>query len=75
MNAPFKPRTVVEAIEESAHSNTTGFRFIDENSTAEPFFSHGGIERASARGSAIARAASPSPPSVPSSSATRRNSA
>ncbi|MFO0619205.1 MAG: fatty acyl-AMP ligase [Polyangiaceae bacterium] len=49
MNAPFKLRTVVEAIEESAHSNTTGFRFIDEDSTAEPFFSHGGIERASAR--------------------------
>jgi fatty-acyl-CoA synthase len=45
----FQLRTVVQAIEESAHSTTTGFRFIDEDRAAEPFFSHAGIERASAR--------------------------
>ncbi len=49
MKTSFVPRSVVQAIEESAHSTTTGFRFIDEDSTAEPFFSHAGIERASAR--------------------------
>lgn len=45
----FTPRTVVRAIEEAAGSTQTGFRFIDENRAAEPFFSHAGIERASAR--------------------------
>jgi acyl-CoA synthetase (AMP-forming)/AMP-acid ligase II len=49
MSGTFTPRTVVQAIEDAAKSTTTGFRFIDENSAAEPFFSHGGIERASAR--------------------------
>ncbi len=49
MSATYSPRTVVQAIEDAAKSTTTGFRFIDENSSAEPFFSHGGIERASAR--------------------------
>ena len=45
----FKARTVVQAIEEAAGSSKTGFRFIEESSEAEPFFTHGGIERASAR--------------------------
>ncbi len=45
----FTPRTVVQAIEEAATSGQTGYRFVDENSEAEPFFSHTGIERASAR--------------------------
>src|SRR4051812_30518391 len=47
----WKARTVVQAIEDAAVSTTTGYRFIDESSeaTAEPFFTHGGIERASAR--------------------------
>jgi len=49
MTRTFSPRTVVQALEESARSTTTGFRFIDEESTSEPFFSHAGIERASAR--------------------------
>ena len=49
MSSTYTPRTVVQALEEAAKSTTTGFRFVDENSTAEPFFSHGGIERASAR--------------------------
>ncbi len=43
------PRTLVQAIEDAASSTTTGFRFIDESTDAEPFFTHGGIERASAR--------------------------
>jgi acyl-CoA synthetase (AMP-forming)/AMP-acid ligase II len=43
------PRTVVQAIEDAAPSTKTGFRFIDEATDAEPFFTHGGIERASAR--------------------------
>jgi acyl-CoA synthetase (AMP-forming)/AMP-acid ligase II len=42
-------RTVVQAIEDAAHSTKTGYRFIDEGSDAEPFFTHAGIERASAR--------------------------
>ncbi|APR84982.1 Non-ribosomal peptide synthetase [Minicystis rosea] len=42
-------RTVVQAIEDAAVSTQTGYRFIDENSDAEPFFTHAGIERASAR--------------------------
>jgi fatty-acyl-CoA synthase len=41
-------RTVVQALEDAAAS-TTGYRFIEEGSDAEPFFSHGDIERASAR--------------------------
>ncbi len=43
------PRTVVQAIEDAAASTKTGYRFIDEATEAEPFFTHGGIERASAR--------------------------
>src|SRR4051812_40335874 len=42
-------RTVVQAIEDAAVSTKTGYRFIDESSDSEPFFTHGGIERASAR--------------------------
>ena len=42
-------RTVVQAIEDAAASTKTGYRFIDDSTNAEPFFTHGGIERASAR--------------------------
>jgi fatty-acyl-CoA synthase len=42
-------RTVAQAIEDAAVSTKTGYRFIDEATDAEPFFTHGGIERASAR--------------------------
>jgi fatty-acyl-CoA synthase len=42
-------RTVAQAIEDAAASTKTGYRFIEESSEAEPFFTHGGIERASAR--------------------------
>ena len=42
-------RTVVQAIEDAAVSSKTGYRFIDEATDAEPFFTHAGIERASAR--------------------------
>ena len=45
-------RTVVQAIEDAAASTKTGYRFLDESPSggdAEPFFTHGGIERASAR--------------------------
>jgi fatty-acyl-CoA synthase len=49
MSRIYVPRTVVQAIEDAAKSTATGYRFIDENSEAEPFFSHAGIERASAR--------------------------
>jgi fatty-acyl-CoA synthase len=45
----YRARTLVEAIEEAATSTKTGYRFIEEASQAEPFFTHGGIERASAR--------------------------
>jgi fatty-acyl-CoA synthase len=45
----FVERTVVQAIEDAAASTKTGYRFIDESTDAEPFFTHGGIERASAR--------------------------
>ncbi|MFO0554465.1 MAG: fatty acyl-AMP ligase [Polyangiaceae bacterium] len=45
----FSPRTLARAIEDAATSHQTGYRFIDENSEAAPFFSHAGIERASAR--------------------------
>lgn len=44
-----RARTLVEAIEDAAASTKTGYRFIEEGSQAEPFFTHGGIERASAR--------------------------
>lgn len=49
MSRIYVPRTVVQAIEDAAKSTATGYRFVDENSEAEPFFSHAGIERASAR--------------------------
>jgi fatty-acyl-CoA synthase len=39
----------VQAIEDAAASSKSGYRFIDEQNDAEPFFTHGGIERASAR--------------------------
>src|SRR4051812_31812901 len=51
-------RTVVQAIEDAAVSTKTGYRFIEEAGddagskplgAAEPFFTHAGIERASAR--------------------------
>ena len=45
----YRARTLVEAIEDAASSTKTGYRFIEEGSQAEPFFTHGGIERASAR--------------------------
>lgn len=45
----YTPRTVVQAIEDAAVSSTTGYRFIEENSESEPFFTHAGIERQSAR--------------------------
>lgn len=45
----YRTRTLVEAIEEAASSTKTGYRFLEEASQAEPFFTHGGIERASAR--------------------------
>ena len=43
------PRTVVQAIEDAAVQTTTGYRFVDDSTDGEPFFSHAGIERASAR--------------------------
>ncbi|MBK6518110.1 MAG: fatty acyl-AMP ligase [Polyangiaceae bacterium] len=49
MSSTFSPRTVVQAIEEAAKSTQTGYRFLSEEQSAEPFFSHAGIERASAR--------------------------
>ncbi|WP_437525461.1 fatty acyl-AMP ligase [Sorangium sp. So ce726] len=49
MTAVWKPRTVAQAIEDAAASTKTGYRFIEESSENEPFFTHGGIERASAR--------------------------
>ena len=45
----YRARTLIEAIEDAAASTKTGYRFIEEGSQAEPFFTHGGIERASAR--------------------------
>jgi fatty-acyl-CoA synthase len=54
-------RTVVQAIEDAAASTKTGYRFVSESTeapgagpvgggnAAEPFFTHAGIERASAR--------------------------
>jgi fatty-acyl-CoA synthase len=56
MTAVWTPRTVVQAIEDAAASNKTGYRFLDEGeggtvgaAGAEPFFTHAGVERASAR--------------------------
>lgn len=45
----YQARTVVQAIEDAAASTKTGYRFIEEGTDAEPFFTHGGVERASAR--------------------------
>ncbi len=42
-------RTVVEALEDAAESNRTGYRFIEEGASAEPFFTFSGVERATAR--------------------------
>ena len=42
-------RTVVQALEDAAQSPRTGFRFIEESEKAEPFFTYGGIERATSR--------------------------
>ena len=48
-------RTVVQAIEDAAASSKTGYRFVAESTDdtapagSEPFFTHAGIERASAR--------------------------
>lgn len=44
-----QPRTVAQAIEDAASTTKNGYRFVEENTDAEPFFSHGAIERASAR--------------------------
>ena len=41
-------RTLAQAIEDAAGAKT-GFRFLDDDGRAEPFFTMGGIERASAR--------------------------
>jgi fatty-acyl-CoA synthase len=41
-------RTVVQALEDAAESTRNGFRFVEEANTAEPFFTFGGIERATA---------------------------
>jgi acyl-CoA synthetase (AMP-forming)/AMP-acid ligase II len=42
-------RTVVQALEDAAASNRTGYRFVEEQQNAEPFFTYGGVERATAR--------------------------
>ncbi len=42
-------RTVVQALEDAAESTRTGYRFIEEGTTAEPFLTYGGVERATAR--------------------------
>ena len=42
-------RTVVQALEDAAESTRTGYRFIEEGNTSEPFFTYGGVERATAR--------------------------
>jgi fatty-acyl-CoA synthase len=49
MSAPARLRTVVQAIEDAASSSSTGYRFIQEDKADEPFFSHAGLERATAR--------------------------
>jgi len=41
-------RTLVQAIEDAGQSTRNGFRFIDEATQAEPFFSFSGVERATA---------------------------
>ncbi len=42
-------RTVARALEDAAKSTTTGYRFVDDDGRGEPFFSHAGLERVSAR--------------------------
>ncbi|HHH10485.1 MAG TPA: fatty acyl-AMP ligase, partial [Sorangium sp.] len=42
-------RTVVQALEDAAASSRTGYRFMEEGNTAEPFFTFSGIERATAK--------------------------
>jgi fatty-acyl-CoA synthase len=42
-------RTVVQALEDAAASNRTGYRFVEEQQNAEPFFTYAGVERATAR--------------------------
>jgi len=42
-------RTVVQALEDASESTRTGYRFVEESSTAEPFFTYSGVERATAR--------------------------
>jgi len=42
-------RTVVQALEDAAQSARHGYRFIEESNSAEPFFTYGGVERATAR--------------------------
>lgn len=45
----FPLRTVAKAIEDAASSSKNGYRFISEESSAEPFFSYAGVERQTAR--------------------------
>ena len=49
MTADFSPRTVGQALDDAAKSTSSGYRFLDEKSEAEPFFSYAGVERATAR--------------------------
>ena len=44
-----KRRTVVEALADAAESTRTGYRFIEETMPSEPFFTYGGVERATAK--------------------------
>jgi fatty-acyl-CoA synthase len=39
-------RTICQALEDAATATRSGFRFIDDDTRAEPFFSFGGVERA-----------------------------
>jgi fatty-acyl-CoA synthase len=48
-DSPSRPRTVVQALEDAATSTRTGYRFIEEGSNAEPFYTYAGVERATAR--------------------------
>lgn len=49
-------RTVVQALEDAAQGAGNGFRFVEESSNAEPFFTYSGVERATARfGGALQR--------------------
>jgi acyl-CoA synthetase (AMP-forming)/AMP-acid ligase II len=41
-----KMRTVVQALEDAAESTRTGYRFVEEGQTSEPFFTYSGVERA-----------------------------